>query len=303
MIRVQQEGRGLGSDIRLTLIVKKESEAKAVFEQLWAEIQSFEKRFSRFQADSELSTVNASAGEKVAVSSDFQKLLAEALKLSKKSGGIYEPLILPALQKAGYTGSWPETSTYDQRLDFKERDNGSAGKDIILKDASVQLNANTALDFGGIGKGYLLDQLSGVLLDLGVNDYWMSLGGDIICSGHNLEQTDWQVGIADALRPDEVVSHVVNRTGQRLAIATSGITKRKGEGWHHIIDPRTGAPADTSILTATVTSNSATEADVFAKCIVIVGQEQAAKFADSVGLSQVIIQVGKGDGSVTITVR
>jgi thiamine biosynthesis lipoprotein len=123
-----------------------------------------------------------------------------------------------------------------------------------------------------------------------VAGYWLSLGGDILCNGSDAGGNLWKIGIAKADHPDEAAAYITS-DGDRYAIATSGITKRKGADWHHIIDPRSGRPATTDILTATVTGESATAADVYAKCLVILGARQAVKFIKDHSLASALLQI------------
>jgi FAD:protein FMN transferase len=245
--------------------------------------------------------VNRSAGNITKISKDFYLLMSSALNMRKDTGGLYTPFILPQLQRAGYKGSWPNPGQFKEDLDYSDRE----GRDYVaqLTEDSILLPKDTAVDFGGIGKGYLLDRLACFLIENGIKNFWLSLGGDVICSGNNLENKAWSIGIAKADAPDEILTHVKNDRGKLLAVATSGITKRKGSGWHHIIDPRTGRPAKTDVLTCTVSGGNAVRADVEAKCLVILGSKQAKAYLKSVKLQTVIIQAYKDNKLNVITIR
>jgi FAD:protein FMN transferase len=172
----------------------------------------------------------------------------------------------------------------------------------VIEKSSASIPTGTALDFGGIGKGYLLDELAEFLdpklTTAQLVGYWLSLGGDIICAGHDLDSQPWQVAIQSALELAKNVDIIKNEAGRKLAIATSGVTKRQGlkdgQAWHHIINPRTSKPADTNILTATVTADEAVAADVYAKCVVIAGAEQAKKY-QAQGVIQSFLTQAKQD--------
>lgn len=294
MLRFQQLGKALGSEVVLTVIVKHESEVGPIFQALWALITSFEKRFSRFLPDSELSHFNLNAGRPTPISRQFHELLISAQKYSNQTDGLYNPFILPSLQQAGYIGSWPQPDNYNQRLNYSKRQL-SDHQQLVIKPTTAHIPAASALDFGGIGKGYLLDELADYLEKSGFNNYWLSLGGDIICNGRDHRAEDWKIGVADA-HDDSIACTTITNHGQRLGVATSGTTIRKGQGWHHIIDPRTGRPAETDVLTATLAAPSATTADVFAKCLVILGSTSIAKFletTDYYAVVQTVAQSGK----------
>ncbi len=296
MPRYQQSKHALGSEVMLTLVVPGKAQAETAFVRLWAMIDAFENRFSRFREDSELAAFNARAGAPTKVSVPFHDLLSTARKMAMLTDGLYNPLILPALQRAGYKGSWPNAGGVTDALNYENRNLASA-EDIVITRTAAAIPGDTALDFGGIGKGYLLDQLANVLHGLGIDNYWLSLGGDILCNGLDETNESWNIVIQDAHNSKASAGSICNR-GRRLAVATSGITKRKGPGWHHIIDPRTGRSADTDILTATVCSKSATEADVFAKCLVILGNVDSPQFMSQHNLTNVLIQTDAAKNSV-----
>lgn len=301
MRKHQQTKHALGSTAYVTLVLPEEVAPDALFNGLWQHIAAFERRFSRFLPDSELTAFNKAAGTRQPVSTGFRDLLLAAREMSEKTNGLYNPFVLPALQRAGYKGSWPQPDRVDARLNYEKRQ-GAAGQDIEIGDSWAAIPAYTALDFGGIGKGYLLDELSRFLQSQQLTNYWLSLGGDILCSGVDELDRAWEVGIQDALREGVAVARVTNQGGQ-LAIATSGITKRKGVSvhgsWHHIIDPRTNLPADTDMLTATVCCASATEADVYAKCLVITGSHAVPNFMKMLKLDNALLQYSEdGEGVI-----
>ncbi len=278
MHRKQQKRHALGSEACLT-IVSTDIQHERIFAELWSLIDKFEARFSRFLLTSELTAFNKQSGAAVAISEDFYQLLHTAIDMSVLTNGIYSPFILPMLQEAGYRGSWPHPEIYESRLQFPVVAAIPSPLDIMLTPTCAKIPASTALDFGGIGKGYLLDKLGAYLRTQHIDNFWLSLGGDIICSGVNEADTPWEVLVAAANSDGSVVGQIANETGEVVAIATSGTTKRRAplndKQWHHLIDPRTGLPAKTDILTTTVATSTATEADIYAKWLTIVGSAAA----------------------------
>jgi thiamine biosynthesis lipoprotein len=244
--------------------------------EIWRQIEEFEQQCSRFRADSELSELNRHAGEQTPVSAELREILLAARLWATESGGLFNPLMLPALQRAGYLGDWNNPT--EGQVDVTDRQIAPA-EQIEIGSDWARLPAGSAADLGGIGKGYLLDKLGNYLDSRGVANYWLSLGGDVLVAGRDIGAPGWTVEVAAA---DGGQPELIENRGRRLAIATSGITKRRGEdngrSWHHLIDPRTGAPAATDVLTATVTAASATAAEILAKCLVIGGSAAAPGF-------------------------
>jgi thiamine biosynthesis lipoprotein len=268
MKRYQQIEYKLGSEAVITLVAHPMVKIDSLFLEIWQYVDDFEQRFSRFRPDSELSLFNAQSGHNVKVSPEFTKLLQETKYYSKLTGGIFNPFILPSLQQAGYVGSWPEPDIYDSKLDLRGRKIANAEM-INLKNDLAMIPYETALDFGGIGKGYLLNSLSHILDKKQIHNYWLSLGGDVICNGKDVDGKAWEIEIAKASDNKMTLAVVTNEKVGKIAIATSGVTKRRGKNWHHIIDPRTGGSANTNILSVTVVCSSAIAADVYAKSILI----------------------------------
>lgn len=301
MNRLQQTGKALGSEVVLTVVAVQNSKIDAIFKKMWQQIQDFEQRFSRFKTDSELSIFNAFAGGHVAVSPEFNALLTTSYSMARTTNGLYNPFILPALQRAGYKGSWPTPDIADSKLDYVDR-KVADWHDIEISDSWAMIPSNAAIDFGGIGKGFLLDELGESLHAQGIQNFWLSLGGDILCAGFDAPGTPWKIAIQDS-RHEQVTATFVTNDGKTMAVATSGVTKRKGVGesggWHHIIDPRTNAPANTDVLTATVCAMSATEADVYAKCLVVTGSTEAKEFCHTIGQTNAYLQIAATEGSVS----
>jgi len=288
MQRLQQTRHALGSTAYLTVVFDDHVPSETVFDTLWQQIDAFEQRFSRFLPDSELSGCNRTAGSQQPISAEFRALLVTTQVMAERSQGLYNPFILPALQRAGYRGSWPQPHIRDEALNYENRVAVVDWREMTIGDTWVHIPKNTALDFGGIGKGYLLDRLDETLKALDVAGYWLSLGGDILCSGHDVSGEFWQIGIQHAKRETDTVATVTNH-GQKLAVATSGTTKRQG-----VSDPRTGQPAKTNVLTATVSADTATSADVTAKCLVIAGDVSAEATLKAMEEQNALLQIIDG---------
>lgn len=289
LVSAQQTKRALGSQAFLTLVGPTPTATARIFEDLWERIDAFEARFSRFVATSELVHVNAHAGQPTAVSPEFVRLMRRCLQLVQSTGGLFNPLILPKLQQAGYKGSWPHPAQFDPALDWSARRQASA-QEIDLTATTILIPHDAAIDFGGIGKGYLLDELAAYLQDLPrVHAAWLSLGGDITAWGDDPATGQPWVVAVDPWLPGQPEPLPMSVPAGRLNVATSGVTRRSGQtatgSWHHIIDPRTGRPASTDVQTVTIAAPTATEADVLASCAVILGSQAAPDWLAAHGIS------------------
>lgn len=297
----QRSFHALGSDVVLTVVSDDAAKATEVLDSLRTYIDDFEERFSRFRPSSELSRINAEAGQRSTASHEFIALLKTAIELSESTDDLFNPFILPKLQEAGYKDSWTANKQQGQAPQYQGRKVASVDTIVCGRDW-VHIPAGTALDVGGIGKGYLLARLA-ELAPSEIPGYWFSLGGDIAMAGRDAEGKPWRVGVAHALAEQRQVGSFTNDRGWSLAVATSGVTKRRGisrgKAWHHIIDPRSGEPAKTDLLTVTVCCEDPTRADVLAKCSVILGSKAAWPFLKRQQVRGAIIQT-MGDNEEVI---
>lgn len=287
-MKLFQEKREIYTSEAVLTLICSEEDSKKLFLMLWEKIEDFYQRFSRFLPQSELSKINQNGGRKQKVSPQMVEFLKASVKGADISDNIFNPFILPDLQKAGYVGSMPNVQEFDPNLNYSGRET-SGILDLRIGDDWVQIPANSAIDSGGAGKGYLLDEISREIELLGIENYWFSLGGDIIFAGTNLNELGWNFQI-DGL-PD---SDSRSTGGRKMALATSGVTKRKGENWNHLIDPRTNKSTQSDVLTATVTSDTALEADIFAKTLVILGSGDSQEFISRKKIKYTLLQLKDG---------
>ncbi len=246
------------------------ADAQALFERL-------ESRLSRFQDDSELSQVNRTAGRWITVSEAFASLLELALDGARRSGGLFDPTVLPALVAAGYDRDFLEVrrrqaARSGRALRAAAPPIRPAGRwsDVRLEGDRLLLPAGTALDFGGIGKGWAADLACSLLageLPWGVVD----AGGDLRLFG-SPPGGGVDVAVDD---PDVPGAPVLGVRLEAGALATSSVTfrrwSRSGRWFHHLIDPRTGAPAETGVVQATAWAPDCAEAEVRAKWALLAG--------------------------------
>ena len=277
-----QERRALGCRVQLALVMDEDDQAgvEDLMRTLWLEILYFEKRCSRFLPDSELSQFNRQAGTKQPVSAELADILAAAADMAVRTDGVYNPFILPALQKAGYVGSLEPGRADDSIDDFSARSVASAGQ-LELGDGWARIPYNTAIDLGGCGKGYIGDRLADMVA--GMDDlagYWFSIGGDTVLGGSDESGAPWTLYLQPDPKVDDRIGEiVVPGDGGPWAVATSSTRYRKGKhsggAWHHIIDPRSGKAADTDLELAIIHGHSLLLADVLATSVLIVGRKAA----------------------------
>jgi thiamine biosynthesis lipoprotein len=310
----------MNSALRLTVRVDAPAEhprAEAALAACAVWLAEIERCCSRFLPESELSWLNATAGSgPQAVSADLYDMLALALAAAARTDGLFDPTLLPALCAVGYDRSFDEigqrgvASLAPQRAVEGTVAAGAAAsetrrgrwRDVRLDPDThtVTLPVGMALDLGGIAKGWAADVLaSRFLADFPA--YLVDLGGDLRLRGGPEPGAAWLIGISDPRAASATTSgedesrytdsqygdsHYV--AGVRLAaggIATSGDARRwwlrAGQRMHHLIDPRTGRPAEQTgerrPLAVTALALTAAEADVLAKVAFLRGYPEGLR--------------------------
>jgi FAD:protein FMN transferase len=266
---------------------------------IWFE--EWEQVLSRFRLDSELSRLNLAAGRPMQVSQTLWEVFKVALEAEKASGGLVTPTALKALIQAGYDRTFDSmpSQLHGGRIGCDLQGDGwlAPRKTALLLngltsgcslaeaswDESAQnicLPMDVQLDFGGVAKGWAADQALRMLSKAG--PALMSAGGDIAISAVQLNGDPWPVGVDDPFTSGEFVETLMLG---RCGVATSGTDYRRwklGSSWnHHIIDPRTELPARTDVVAATVVAPTATEAEVFAKSVLILGSQPGMEWLES----------------------
>lgn len=253
-------------------------QAQQLFAVLRRTVEAFEARFSRFRASSELFALNRQSGTTVHVSDVMFTLLQTAKDAYRHTNGLVDITVGGPLIAVGYASSF-ERIQNDTKKSAHEDDTvpRATFADVTIdeKEKNISVPRGTVLDFGGIGKGLLLDTLRPVFATV-TDDWWVSLGGDMLVSGTDEDGKLLSIGVQDPFKLDHDVATLHPPSGI-WGIATSGTTKRhgvhQGRPWHHLIDPHTGLPSTSDIVAATVLAPIALQADVAAKTALLLGAE------------------------------
>jgi thiamine biosynthesis lipoprotein len=236
-----------------------------------AEVYAFEARLTRFRPDSELSRFNAQAGEPTAVSPLLEVLLRACLDAFTLSEGLVNAAVHDALVRAGYDRSIEAVRAGPPAAAVPHVPVAPLPDVLELGDGWARLRAGWAIDLGGVGKGWLADSLCERF-----DNACVVLGGDLHAEGGGPHGDGWPVGLCDGRT-------VRVRSG---GVASSGTTGRRWQGGHHLIDPRTGAPARTDALVVSVAAADCLTAETLAKSGVILGSRLAPRWLRDHGAVQ-----------------
>jgi thiamine biosynthesis lipoprotein len=279
------EGRAMGSPLRLSFgaVVPRPVEAARFWRLVVEEFETAEDALSRFRDTSELTTLNKAAGSgAVACPSDrLRRALTAADRAHRITLGRFDPRVLVDLDRLGYRGAPLDGPPPDDR----PRAARSVSR-IVEPTGRRGRSIARPVDLGGIGKGLTLRWAAAVLAGTGAVDFLLEAGGDLVARGLDADGVPWQVGIEDPLGDGEPLAVIA---AQDLAVATSSIAVHRwdvdGREVHHLLDPRTGEPAEGGLAAVTVAGPDPAWAEVWSKVLFVGGRGSIARDARSRGLA------------------
>jgi thiamine biosynthesis lipoprotein len=280
--------------VSVTVTARNSEEAEKNIEIAFNEIRELERLLSFWTNDSEIAAINQSAGgSPVKISKATFQVIEKAIEISDITGGAFDATIGPVIRQ------W----------DFKKQ---KLPDDAALKDALGKVNykamvldqANStaylsdremSFDTGGIAKGFAADKVIEKLKALNVSAALVSVAGDIRGYGEKPDGTKWRVGIRDP-RSDDEEMFIASVELNDEAISTSGDYERyfirNKKRYHHILDPKTGYPAE-GTMSVTVVADTATYADGLSTGVFVLGPETGIKALDKAGIDGLIISSDK----------
>jgi len=265
--------RAMNTKIQTWLFSQTDSTVLADVQRLF---HSMEKRLSRFNPHSELTQFNETLQPVFPASTTLLDAMEVALWAAQHTGGLYDPTILNSLKKAGYDRSFEliknHTPVGPDNSPVKQ--NGYSYQSIRLDRVARQIHKPVGLgvDLGGMGKGWTVDRAADRLQGLG--PFLVNAGGDIFAYQTPPGQKGWEIDIIHPRQPEQFMARLYLH---HQALATSTVARRRwqrnGQTMHHLIDPRTGQPAQTDALSVSVVANRTVMAEVYAKVALILGVE------------------------------
>jgi thiamine biosynthesis lipoprotein len=248
-------------------------------------------RFTRFTRDSELSRVNDRAGAWTAVTAEFLDMTTLALQAAARTDGLFDPTVLPALLAAGYDRDFDEVIA-GARLALHPPVPCGRWREVGVREHHVLLPEGVALDFGGIAKGRAADlaaEDAAGLLPWALVD----AGGDLRLAGDDVPPGGLDIAVED---PYDASAELLRLRLAAGGLATSSVTARAwGPGRHHLIDPRTGLPASTGIVQATVWAPTCAEAEVGAKWALLGGDDVAGRLPAVIVREDLRVDIGMSE--------
>ena len=275
----QADWRALGTGVRLLVLHGDLAAARSAVERV---LDDVDLAYSRFRPDSELIAVNAAAGRTVRLGPLLARALQGSIAAARRTGGAVDPTVGRALRVVGYDADFGLLAGTTRPLELRVAPVPGWSAMAFDPDArTLRVPPGVELDLGSTGKGLAADLAAAAAFkatgaDCGV---LVSLGGDIATAGR-VPDGGWRILLAeDSNAPSDLEGEVI--AIQRGAVATSSTTVRRwgiseGVTVHHIIDPRTGLPADTPWRTATIVAATCEEANAASTAAIVLGRAAPA---------------------------
>lgn len=283
------EFRSMNTTVELLLATEEHEQADRAMLEVQELFFQTESICSRFLQDNELAQLNRSQGQTFTVSLLLDAALLAAYSAYQQTAGLFNPGILPNLERAGYDTSLDQVlarTNAAPNLPPQPVDPAFPVEWLDRTKRQVRLLEGRQVDLGGIVKGWTVDRAAAHLARCGAG--LVNAGGDLRVFGQQDEA--WEIGIADPFEPDRDIAYLPLFSG---ALATSSSQKRRwqqGDAWHHhLIDPATGLPSDSSIVSATVTAPTCEQADVWAKTVLLLGPEQGLEWIAKRGAHALLV--------------
>jgi thiamine biosynthesis lipoprotein len=278
--RVDLSRPAMGTTIRVIVEGPDEAVLHAAAERAFAVVDRYERTLTRFIAGSELSRLNSDPRPVVPATSVMRAFIVAARAAGLLTGGLVDATLLEPLERAGYDASrdgWPGGVLEEALAAAPVRRPARPAPAALWRTLAAPLETGVVarpvgvrIDSGGIGKGLAADAALAAI-GRGLTAV-VDCGGDVTVRGHQ------EIAVADPFTGELV--HAFRLAGG--AIATSGIDRRlwrrpDGSYAHHLIDPSTGEPAWTGVVSATAVAPTAAEAEALAKAAVLSGPAAAAQ--------------------------
>ncbi len=246
------------------------------------ELDRLDALLSNYRTDSTLERFNAMhTMEPLELPAELVTLLKLAKEIHAASNGCFDPTVRPLVQLWGFDGetpSVPDAAAVTQVLARVGLDN----LEILDAEHVRKRVPELAIDMSSIGQGYSAERLGRVLETYGIDHYLAEIGGEIFARGTKPGDQAWRVGVEDPVGGAGRALRLPSEPG--TAVMTSGTYRHffeaEGRRYSHIIDPRTGAPVNHSLLEVTVIAHDGAKAGAWGTALLCLGPEAAATVAE-----------------------
>jgi thiamine biosynthesis lipoprotein len=247
---------------------------------------------STYDPESELSRFNQHQSiTPFALSPETLYVLQEAKRLGELTGYYLDVTLGPIVRLWGFGADAMPVTIPDEAQITEAKSISGLDKLTLVSHQAVKAIPELYVDLSPIAKGYAVDQIAELLMQSGISDFLVEIGGEMRISGNKYEGEPWRVAVEKPVSQQRAVQKVIS-IGDN-AIATSGdyrnYYERDGKRYSHLIDPDTGKPIQHTLVSATVVHPSSMTADGLATALVVMGLEKAIQLAEQQDIPVLLI--------------
>lgn len=286
--------------IGVTLYAKSKAAADEGFSLCQSLLSELDDRWSKEKSGSLVDRINRAGTEPIELDADSENLFVSALAVSEMSGGAFDVTVAPLVDlwtAAEEKQELPTEEKLSKALSFVGYENLTLSGNILAK-----TDQNTQIDLGGIGKGAAISILIARLSQMEFSGGLVSFGSNVAVFGKKPDGSPFRVAIRDPFDPNGRIGTLTLSEGDVLSV--SGDYERyveiDGVKYHHILDPKTGYPADAGLSSAVVVARDGALADALSTALFCMGKEDSMKLYHASKCYFEAIFVGK-DGALSLT--
>ena len=261
---------------------------EGLMDEIWAACARYEQLLSKTIDASDVSRINNAMGQTVTVDPETWEILRRAKEISAQTGGAFSITIAPVTALWSFTDTVTNMVPTDEAR-LKMLPLVDDQKIALGENNTVTLPAGMEIDLGGIAKGYIADKVADIIREKAYAGI-VSLGGNVYTVGKKPDGSAFSVGIKDPHNP--AASKAIIYTGDGTVV-TSGTYERGfsfgGVRYHHILDPETGWPSQSDLVSATFVMDSSMTADALATACIVIGSEKSLALAKELQLDAMFI--------------
>lgn len=261
---------------------------------------------SLYKPNSTISKFNAMPAGKIKVDHHMNIVLKKSFQINKETDGLFDITIQPLMRLWGFYN--PDQNYRSDTTKINALLNTSIGMDKVELNGKIlsKQNHHVEIDLNGIAQGYAVDVVADFIASAGVKSYVFELGGEIRAKGPKPDGSQIKIGIEGPTtnefeNPD--MKHIISF--KEGSVTTSGSYRKyisfNGKNYGHIINPKTGYPINNGIISVTIFTKKAINADGYDNALMLMPAERAIKFIESKKDLEAYIIYKKPDGTVTDT--
>ncbi len=300
-------GNTMGTGYRVQLASLPDSIERQAFAR---EIQSRLDRLDRelmsiYAPDSQISRFNrADVGEFFPVAEEVARVVQQALAYSELTAGHFDITVAPLVELWGFGDQPPQGRELaripsEEEIASRRRQVDYRNLEVSREPPGLTKTAELSVDLGGIAKGYAADALAGYFDSLGLESYFIEIGGELRIRGRKPGGENWVPAIERPEAGTREVFDVIIARGESIGVAGSGDYRNyfmaDGERYSHEIDPFSGRPVQNSLAAVYVIAPTAMEADALTTAFMAMGGERGRTLAEQENIAAYFIERSDGE--------